>query len=728
MDFWRTLEILNRRKWLILLSGIIAASLTWGATRIVGSKWMAVVEFVSPEQSAATQSGADASGGQMAQEDNAKADAAIYATILKSQAVTQPVLQKLAFTQLPPDFLKSVDLVANGPRLFALQVTDTTPTRAAAMANGLADQFVKVNRALHTQQAESAVRLLQAQMDTSDRHLNAARARYDAYRSHHQIIGNLNTQVDAAVSTLQKARQARDEALVKVMDARARLQQKEGQLASLPAPNPDEVMAASPTLTAKREEISKAEADLATLRMRYTDEMPVVQEAVAHRDSLAAQLQVLWKGNSATLTASHNTAQLALKQEIRSLKQEIAGAQAGVATLDKEVQTAQQDINRYKGLDGPFGQLAGAIAEKSEGRTALATRLAEARLALDVAERQNPLVIMNRVSDFNPPINTTKGRTLKLIVLAMLGGMVCTCAVIIALNSVDRRLRTVQEAAIALPKGILAAIPQPLTSTSYSNMARITEMQPQSLHSEAYRFLGLHLLSRPLPQLRSIMVLAAKAEQGSTTTLTNLGITLAQAGKRVLIVDANIRTSEIHMVFDAPNDFGFTDVLREPTAEALEQAIQHSSVPGLAFITSGPAPENPWGLFRSQNLAEMSRLFHQHADYVLYDTPSSLMFTDALNIASIVDGAILCVRAQQPLTGTEERLVEMLEEANVTVLGSVLNDVPASVLEGYTNYQDHYEPQIAASSAAGKSGSHLLTGAGAPLISLPKRGPGEHRN
>jgi Mrp family chromosome partitioning ATPase len=75
---------------------------------------------------------------------------------------------------------------------------------------------------------------------------------------------------------------------------------------------------------------------------------------------------------------------------------------------------------------------------------------------------------------------------------------------------------------------------------------------------------------------------------------------------------------------------------------------------------------------------------------VLYDTPSALAFTDALNLARAVDAAFLCVRALEQTSGAERRLVELLEQANVAVLGSVLSDVPASVLDSYENYLTYY--------------------------------------
>jgi capsular exopolysaccharide synthesis family protein len=227
---------------------------------------------------------------------------------------------------------------------------------------------------------------------------------------------------------------------------------------------------------------------------------------------------------------------------------------------------------------------------------------------------------------------------------------------------------------------------------TYSSLARATELYPQSIHSEAYRFLGLTLLNPRNAHIRSLMVLSAKAEQGSTTTLTNLGITLAQAGKRVIVVDANIRTAELHTVFGIDNDFGFTDVVRTPSNANLNRAIRPTTIKNLQIMTSGSTPANPWELFHDSHIHDLSLALHERADYVLFDTPSAAIFTDALNLAPVIDGAFLCVRALEQLTGAEQRMIEQIEQANVELLGSVLTDVPAEVVEGYRNYQHYYQP------------------------------------
>ena len=376
---------------------------------------------------------------------------------------------------------------------------------------------------------------------------------------------------------------------------------------------------------------------------------------------------------------------------LNKLQEDISGFQARLVSLDSGILSAQQEVDHLKGIDSEMSALTVDITDKSEMHGSMVARLNRAQMMLDSAKLQDPISIMDKVGPFNPPINSTPGRTVKLTLMGALCALLLTSAILISLDSVDRRLKNVTEAEIVLPTRVVAAIPQPMGRVTYGMMSRATELQPQSLHAEAYRFLGMHVLNQPR-ELRSFMMLSAKAEQGSTTSITNLGITLAQAGKKVILVDANIRTPELHQAFDLPNKTGFTDLVANLDRVPLNSVLQRTAVANLSVITSGNQPANPWELFRSPKLAEFSRQLLAQSDYVLYDTPSALMFTDALNLAPVVDAAYLCVRAFEPLSGGEKRVVEFLEGANIPLLGSILTDVPATVIEGYHNYQHYYSP------------------------------------
>lgn len=690
MDFWQLAEVLGKRKWLILLSALVAVALTFGVTSIVGQKWMATVQFVAPESEASPDATSDSGDSDPSGVPPGATEAAVYSAIIKSRDVLQPVIQKAGTSPQIGTLLNNIDFEPVGPRLYELRVTDTNPVRATEMANDMADQFVQVERSLRSRQIQATANFLAGQLKDVDARLADARNRYQAYRDQHQIVGNAASQIDSDLSQYQSAVRARDEEQINAAAAMAQLQACQNELATIPQVTPLDAANTSPVINDQLIEQEKEREEITTLLKTDKPNHPQVIAEEAALASLTNRINHEFAGMN---HSEHGNPQLAsLMGQIRTLNVQLAGYKAQIAALDNQVTQAQQNLNQFKGTDTPLQELSEQLTELQDDRASLVTRLNSADMALDAARRQDPIVIMNRVSDFNPPINTTKGHNEKLMILAALCAMLCTSAAIVALNSIDRRVRNVKEAEIALPARLLASIPQPLPATSYANIARITELQPQSLHSEAYRFLGLHLLNTVKPQVRSLMVLAAKAEQGSTTTLTNLGITLAQAGKRVILVDANIRTSEIHTVFGVDNEFGFTNLLESPDPESLAKALRPTANENLHFITSGKLPKNAWQLFRSQNLLDLSCRLHDLADYVLYDTPSSLMFTDALNLAPVVDAAILCVRALEPLTGTEERLIELLERANVTVLGSVLSDVPTEVLDGFENYEHYYKP------------------------------------
>lgn len=693
MDFWRAVEILNKRKWLILLSTVLATLLTFGATRLVGSRWQATVRFVTPPSSTAMSGTEDIIGmrKETPGRGNHQEQAEMYEEIVRSRDVLEPALRKSRITQLPPNFLEGIQFEVKGPRFYQLIIQDASPARAEVIANALAESFVDRFRSLYTQQAEKVVKMLEDQLRDADARLAEIRNRYDGYRRNKNIVTTVNDQLGTAMFRFQSARQKRDDVADRLAEARARLAEREAELSTLPATiSSIRPVEQSPLVIQLEGQLAKVEAELIDLRNRYTDEQIEVRRRLALRDSLEGRLKAERERQS-TFTVTEPNPQVGIvKQSIGDLKQEIRGFGAQLASLDTTVSQARGDINSLMGVDGPLNSIMDEMQQASDNRANVVERLHAARGALDVAERQNPIAIMDRVNDFNPPVNTTIGRTRKLILLAALCALVGTAGLILAFDSVDRRLRSVKQAEGILPAPVLAAIPQPIGRMNALTMARATELLPLSVHSEAYRFLGLHLLSTRGPRIRSIMVISAKAEQGSTRTATNLGITLAQAGQRVIVVDANVRTPSLHEVFDLSNDVGFTNLLQKPDDAALEEALRPTSLPNLRIVTAGPATDNPWELFRSQNLVELSQRLRDLADYVIFDTPSALAFTDALNLAPAVDAAFLCVRALEPPSGAEQQLVDMLKQADVQVLGAVLNDVPASVLESFQNYQKYY--------------------------------------
>lgn len=717
MDFWRAVEILSKRKWLLVLSTCMATLLTFGATRLVGSRYAATVKFITPPQTALPQDSQDfisMTPGATTDREFSKAQANTFTAIVRSRDVLEPALKKSRIHQLPNTFLKDIQFKANGARFYELEVIDSAPSRAEVLSNAIAESFVERYRSIYTQQAESAVKTLEDQLRDLDARLGEIRGRIEVYKKEKNIVTDVRDQVGNALYRLQTSRQRRDDLVDRIAETEARLQAARAELESTPSVIENiRSIDSSPLVRNLEERLGQVESELSLARIKYTEEHFEVKRLLATRDGIEARLKAERQKKGSTYATSEPNPQLAIvRRNISDLELELHGYKAQLATVAATHAEARNDIDQFTGIEGPLQSMLQEMDQVSENRASMVQRLHSARSALDVANRQNPIAIMDRVNEFNQPQNLTMGRTRKMIALAALCALLGTAGLILAFDSVDRRLRSVRQAETVLPAPVLAAIPQAIGRMSSLAMARATELLPLSIHSEAYRFLGLHLLSARGPRIRSLMVISAKAEQGSTRTATNLGITLAQAGQRVIIVDANVRSPQVHDVFDLSNDVGFTNLLQKPDDAALEEALRPTSLPNLRVITSGPPTENPWELFRSENLIELSQRLRDLADYVIYDTPSALAFTDALNLAPAVDAAFLCVRALESPSGAEQQLVELLQQSDVVVLGAVLNDVPAQVLDSFQNYQKYYpttsDTVPVLSSRAGESGTSTV--------------------
>ncbi|MGC4043520.1 MAG: polysaccharide biosynthesis tyrosine autokinase [Armatimonas sp.] len=696
MDIWRAFELLNRRKWLILFSLIVTTGIAYGATKLIGSKWVATVRLTSPQAMSNVASGqAPDSSREMLDRGNLKAMQGLYSAMLLSSEVINPAFGNVK-QELPTgvDIARNIEFELVGPRLYEIHVTSPNPEKAVLLANSLADSFVEQNTKINTTQTEKAVTFLRGQLDSENARLERARKRYKDYANNHRIISSSDQIGRSALGAIDSARARLSENQRELAANTARLNDIEGQLSQVNAVLQTRPVLNGPRASALADQMDKVSSQLTELEATKGSEWPEVKNLKLMRNDLQSRVRETQQIEDAIAIFGQKLGQRTeLEKTQAALRGRIAELNAQGGTLQSTISSEERRALDANNLNNPYSSLANEVKSMEEARSLTAGRLNNALTALDIAKSQNPIVILEKAGAGNPAVDSSAGRTTKLIGLTALCTLIGSCILVLGLDNIDRRIKNLGEAELLLPTRILAAIPQPDSSISYSQLAQVTVNAPRSLSSEAYRFLGMHLLASGGPGARSLMVVSAKAEQGSTTTVCNLAITLAQAGHRVVLVDANMRTAEMHQVFHMQNEFGFSDLLMDPTITSFDKALRPTGVDNLSVITSGSDAANPWQLFRSNNLQTVSRKLRDMADYVLYDTPSGVMFTDALNLAPVVDGAILCVRALEVPTGVEKRLTDLITESGVNVLGAVLSDVPVEMVAGYENYQHYYAPQ-----------------------------------
>ena len=204
----------------------------------------------------------------------------------------------------------------------------------------------------------------------------------------------------------------------------------------------------------------------------------------------------------------------------------------------------------------------------------------------------------------------------------------------------------------------------------------ITVTHPHSPVSEAYRILRTNLEFSSLDKpIRTMVVTSAGPDEGKSTTLANLAVTIAQGGKKVILADCDLRRPRQHEIFGLDNDAGLTTMVVDD--EALENPpLRETGVPNLWLLPSGPLPPNPSELLGSRRMEEIIAVLTQRADMVLFDAPPVIAVIDAVVLGSKVDGVLLVINAGGTKRDHAQRAKAQLEKVNVRVIGAVLNNVP----------------------------------------------------
>jgi non-specific protein-tyrosine kinase len=207
------------------------------------------------------------------------------------------------------------------------------------------------------------------------------------------------------------------------------------------------------------------------------------------------------------------------------------------------------------------------------------------------------------------------------------------------------------------------------------NNPLITISNPRSPVAEAYRTLRTNLeFSNFDRALHSIVVTSASPEEGKSTTLANLAVTIAQAGKKVILIDCDLRRPSQHQIFNARNNAGITDLVRDEALLA-NPPLQETSVLNLKLLTSGQLPPNPSELLGSRRMEEIIAALLTRADVLLFDAPPILAVTDAAVLSSKVDGVLLVIGAGKTRREDARKAKALLDKVNARLIGTVLNNV-----------------------------------------------------
>lgn len=221
------------------------------------------------------------------------------------------------------------------------------------------------------------------------------------------------------------------------------------------------------------------------------------------------------------------------------------------------------------------------------------------------------------------------------------------------------------------------------TKKSKIKDALIAHTDPKAIVSEAFRNMRTNVhYSNVDKELKVIQVTSSQQGEGKSTITANYATTLAQSGKKVLIIDCDLRRPNIHKVFGMPNAIGLINVLMRESE--LDRSIKYTKVEGVFVLVAGPVPPNPSEMLESKRMDEIINVARENFDIILLDSPPVLPVTDALIISKYTEGTIVVIALEETQKEALKKTVESLENIGANIIGTVVNK--ANIKKGHYGY------------------------------------------
>lgn len=390
------------------------------------------------------------------------------------------------------------------------------------------------------------------------------------------------------------------------------------------------------------------DTQLITVQVRDTDPTRAAQIANTLVDVFTAETQRMQA--SRYVDSKEN-----LSTQITLLDKQIQETDAAIAALGN---TAEDRAKRDR--------LAASLSQYRQSSANLLQSFEQVRLA--EAQSSSNVVIVDPAQPANTPISPRIG--LNTLLAILVGGIVAVGLVLLK-EGLDDTVKDPEQLSLYTGVPILGVIADFGTDAT----GPIVNTQPRSPVAEAFRTLrtniGFASVDRPL---NTLMVTSASPNEGKSTIISNLGGVLAQSGRRVLLVEGDLRRPTLHKKLGLKNKFGMSTLFVQPGIN-LDDVMQGTEFEGLSVLTSGELPPNPAELLGSAKMTEILEQASKHVELVLIDTPPVLAVTDATVMASRVDGVLLVVKAGVTKLGACKQSLEQLRFAGANVVGIVVNSV-----------------------------------------------------
>ena len=610
--------------------------------------------------------------------------------------------------RLIEDFLKSISVTPiTGTRMVEVRFTSRHPQLAADALNALVEGFIAMIIKKSYRDSEQAMEFLSNQIVTLRNEIGEREKQLNSYGSEKSILPPTASEAPTVTRLAEFNKTLTDATIDRINKYNYYNQIKSAPLGEIPdAPAGTLIQ----TLRGQYSTLSREYAKrLATIRPEYPEMQRLKSELDAATEALQNETQNL-------IRVALTNYQAALRKEQSFQKQ--------LDDLKNEVFKSNSNSIQYNSLQ----------IELASKKTLLET-LSKKQSETDVSSQLKGLKAINVwvVDKADPPLNPAFPNKRKILMIAVLFGLAGGLGLGLALESMSQTVNTSKDIAKATDLPTLGVIPSfgagskgKGSRTEWSRIVAllrgggtkmkkeksgppagnrsvglddlsasgetpknmpakielIASREPNSIQAEGFRSIRTMLfISTPPRKSNTILFTSALAREGKSSSVSNLALVMAKGGKKVVIIDADLRKPKQHKIFRSDNNLGMTNFLSSHID--FWQVVQATSFPNLCLIKCGPIPANPIELLTSERMEELLTSLKPNFDFILIDSPPILAVSDSLAMGPLADGAILVARGGQTPIPALKQAKEKLDAHKIKCLGVILNDVDLIEEDGY---------------------------------------------
>jgi capsular exopolysaccharide synthesis family protein len=573
-----------------------------------------------------------------------------------------------------------------GTSLVEISHVSTSPKLAADITNAVADSYIDWNLESKFQVVGQASQFLAGQIEQIKTEIDQKERQLQAYGKLKDII-SIDPQQNV---TTQRLESLNKDYAAAVGDRVA----KEAKYHEVQTARPDSIAdTLSGFVSQLRNDQVKLEREYADKLNLFKPEWPAMLQLKSQIDKGRQNLESVVNETVAKARDNARSEYLTALRREESLKAVLQGQKSEAMALN---------VNAVE-----YNNLKVEVETKRALLDTLLKRNAETQITSRLrGERLSNVRIVDRAL---PPRTRFRPSHRRNGIRALFLGVALGVGLAFLLEYLDRSLRTPEqvERILKLPAlGIVPSTKSPGRSYGYGYIKRLKQKnpetgkdedipielvphtEPRSTVAEAYRAFRTALLLSRAGGVKSIAITSALPGEGKTTTSINLAVVLAQLGKRVLLVAADLHKARVHEVFRISNRVGLVSVLAE-NLRPTDAIIKIANIPGLFVMPSGPTSPNPSALLTSDTMTRFMAFATENFDHVIIDTPPVGPVADALIIGNQCDGVVIIVKGGATPREQVARTRDKLARSHARILGVLINRLEEDI-PGYGKYYSYY--------------------------------------